>query len=80
MSGAGGDELFAGYPWRYFSSESSKDIEEFSDSYYSYWQRMLHESELKKITKPINSQVSNFDPKRYFQFNIKRFRSRGIKF
>ena len=71
MSGAGGDELFAGYPWRYFSSESSKDIEEFSDSYYSYWQRMLHESELKKITKPINSQVSNFDPKDIFNSILK---------
>ena len=33
LSGTGGDELFAGYPWRYYQGSSSKS---FSDFYRSW--------------------------------------------
>ena len=36
LSGAGGDELFAGYPWRYYRGGER----DFHASYYGYWQRL----------------------------------------
>ena len=30
LSGAGGDELFAGYPWRYYRTFKSKDFNEYA--------------------------------------------------
>jgi asparagine synthase (glutamine-hydrolysing) len=41
LSGAGGDELFAGYPWRYYGSAAMRSRGEFESSYYSYWQRLV---------------------------------------
>jgi asparagine synthase (glutamine-hydrolysing) len=43
LSGAGGDELFAGYPWRYFRSYGAS-YEEYMNEYYSYWQRLIPDS------------------------------------
>ncbi len=53
LSGTGGDELFGGYPWRYYRSASSKNFENYIDDYYNYWQRLASNSELKKIFAPI---------------------------
>jgi asparagine synthase (glutamine-hydrolysing) len=44
MSGAGGDELFAGYPWRYFSTKDSNSFDEYIDNYYKYWSRLIPDS------------------------------------
>jgi len=52
LCGAGGDELFAGYPWRYFRAGQSPDMSTYTKRYYNYWQRMLSESMLQKIFKP----------------------------
>ena len=41
LSGAGGDELFAGYPWRYYRGMQASSPQAFYDSYYSYWQRLV---------------------------------------
>lgn len=59
LSGAGGDELFGGYPWRYFRGASSKNFEEYIDSYYLYWQRLVSNSELKKLFAPVWSEVEH---------------------
>ena len=34
LSGIGGDEIFGGYPWRYFVSEKKIYFEEFIDKYF----------------------------------------------
>src|SRR5579883_988851 len=39
MSGAGGDELFGGYPWRYYRAASADNFEHYVDQYYLFWQR-----------------------------------------
>ena len=57
LSGAGGDELFGGYPWRYFSAPSSGAFEDYIDSYYAYWQRLVDNSTLKALFQPIRAEV-----------------------
>ncbi|MGH2396846.1 MAG: asparagine synthase (glutamine-hydrolyzing) [bacterium] len=44
LSGAGGDELFAGYPWRYYRAIANQDAEDYLDRYYRYWQRLIPDS------------------------------------
>ena len=58
LSGAGGDELFGGYPWRYYRAADNLDFEDYVDKYYLYWQRLVSNSQLKEIFKPIQKDVS----------------------
>jgi asparagine synthase (glutamine-hydrolysing) len=41
LGGTGGDELFGGYPWRYYRVSGSLGREEFFQNYYDYWQRLV---------------------------------------
>lgn len=59
LSGSGGDELFGGYPWRYYRAANSQNFEHYIDKYYRYWQRLVSNSELNKIFAPIRSDVEN---------------------
>ncbi len=61
MSGAGGDELFGGYPWRYYRAAVSDDFDHYVDQYYGYWQRLVNNRELKRIFGPVSGEVST-DP------------------
>lgn len=44
LSGAGGDELYGGYPWRYYRVFNSADKEEFFKDYYGFWQRTVNDN------------------------------------
>jgi asparagine synthase (glutamine-hydrolysing) len=57
LSGTGGDELFAGYPWRYYRTMKSNDFDHYIDEYYLYWQRLVSNSELQELFAPIWSDV-----------------------
>jgi asparagine synthase (glutamine-hydrolysing) len=57
LSGSGGDELFGGYPWRYYRGANSQSFEHYIDEYYLYWQRLASNSELKKMFSPIWADV-----------------------
>ena len=59
LSGAGGDELFGGYPWRYYIGSGSKNFEEYIESYYRYWHRLVDNSKLKELFAPIWSEVED---------------------
>jgi asparagine synthase (glutamine-hydrolysing) len=41
LAGTGGDELFAGYPWRYDLVADAHDGAEFERRYYDYWARLV---------------------------------------
>ncbi len=41
LGGAGGDELFAGYPWRYYRAVINDNHEDYTDKYYTYWLRLI---------------------------------------
>jgi len=53
LSGAGGDELFGGYPWRYYRAANCNHFEDYIDQYYVYWQRLVENRYLEKIFAPI---------------------------
>lgn len=51
LTGTGGDELFGGYPWRYFKSEKGQllpYVKSF-DEYCGFWHRLLSPAELASI-------------------------------
>ncbi|MEM7391315.1 MAG: asparagine synthase (glutamine-hydrolyzing), partial [Verrucomicrobiota bacterium] len=41
LGGSGGDELFAGYPWRYYTAVVNDNSEQYMEKYYRYWQRLI---------------------------------------
>jgi asparagine synthase (glutamine-hydrolysing) len=57
LAGTGGDEIFAGYPWRYLRSQESLSFEQFVDQYYKFWQRLIPNSEIQRVFAPIKSDV-----------------------
>ena len=57
LAGAGGDELFGGYPWRYYRTLKSKNFNEYIDGYYKYWQRLVPNKILKELFSPVWQQV-----------------------
>ena len=66
LSGSGGDELFGGYPWRYYRASNSMSFEGYIDSYYEYWQRLVNQTELKMLFKPIWSDVKDVSTRDIF--------------
>jgi asparagine synthase (glutamine-hydrolysing) len=59
LSGAGGDELFGGYPWRYYRAAVNQNFEHYIDQYYAYWQRLIPNTEIAKIFAPIWDDVKD---------------------
>lgn len=59
LSGAGGDELFGGYPWRYYRAVVNDNFEDYVDKYYGFWQRLIPNSILKPVFAPIWDDVSH---------------------
>lgn len=45
LSGAGGDEVFGGYPWRYDRLRTCGSDEEFVGRYLDYWQRLVPQND-----------------------------------
>jgi asparagine synthase (glutamine-hydrolysing) len=59
MAGTGGDELFGGYPWRYYRAVVNDDFDHYIDKYYAYWQRLITNSQIKSVFFPVWGQVSH---------------------
>lgn len=59
LSGAGGDELFGGYPWRYYRATVCDDFEHYIDQYYVFWQRLIPNSAIAKVFAPIWGEVKD---------------------
>jgi asparagine synthase (glutamine-hydrolysing) len=64
LSGAGGDEIFGGYPWRYAIAGEPN----FTDRYYEYWTRLLTTSELEKaLSASTLERVDTSRPRKVFE-------------
>jgi asparagine synthase (glutamine-hydrolysing) len=59
LSGTGGDELFGGYPWRYYRAGANDDFEHYVDKYYAFWQRLMPNTLLKEVFSPIAGDFAN---------------------
>ncbi len=46
LTGSGGDELFAGYPWRYYRAVVNDDFDHYVQKYYRFWQRLVPATKL----------------------------------
>lgn len=67
LSGAGGDELFGGYPWRYYRGSGANNFQEYIDQYYLFWHRLIPNSAIKKVFAPIWGDVKHVWTKSIFQ-------------
>ncbi|MDC1400413.1 asparagine synthase (glutamine-hydrolyzing) [Polaribacter sp.] len=68
LQGTGGDELFGGYPWRYYKVFDSLNKEEFFDQYYEFWQRLVDDTEKKSLfTKEVFDNIDIDEPRRVFE-------------
>lgn len=59
LGGTGGDELFGGYPWRYYRAVVNDNFENYVDKYYNFWQRLIPNSDIKKVFTPIWGDVKH---------------------
>jgi asparagine synthase (glutamine-hydrolysing) len=76
LQGTGGDELFGGYPWRYYRIFKSVSQSEFFDLYYDFWQRLVPDNQREELfTSSVRSKVNFKEPReifeRVFTFNSK---------
>ena len=71
LSGAGGDELFGGYPWRYYMA-ASDNFEDYIDKYYIFWQRLVPNEAIQKVFSPIWDKVSHVWTKDIFRSVFKK--------
>jgi asparagine synthase (glutamine-hydrolysing) len=67
LSGAGGDELFGGYPWRYYRAVVNDDFDHYIGKYYSFWQRLVPHSAMPQVLKPIWGDVRHIDTRDIFR-------------
>ena len=68
LQGTGGDELFGGYPWRYYKVFNSLSQEEFFDEYYNFWQRLVPDNEKKELfTKKTFEKIDENAPRKVFE-------------
>lgn len=76
LQGTGGDELFGGYPWRYYKVFNSLSQQDFFDQYYGFWQRLVPDHEKKELFGvSVLNQIDLQEPRavfeRVFTFNDK---------
>jgi asparagine synthase (glutamine-hydrolysing) len=67
LSGAGGDELFGGYPWRYYRAVKNDDFDHYVDKYYGFWQRLLPNDQLARVLAPVWSEARHVSPREIFR-------------
>lgn len=59
LSGAGGDELFAGYPWRYYKATNNNNFDDYINKYYSFWKRLIPNKSIHNVFSPIADETKD---------------------
>lgn len=60
LAGTGGDEIFAGYPWRYYRAVNCRNFDEYAGQYYQFWQRILQHDEIKEVFSPVYGEIKEY--------------------
>ncbi len=76
LQGTGGDELYGGYPWRYYRVFQSLNQKEFFNNYYGFWQRLTNDDDKQHLFQPhVLENIKIEEPReifeRVFTFNDK---------
>ena len=75
LAGTGGDELFAGYPWRYYRAVVNTDFDDYIDKYYHFWQRLIPNREEQAVFGPVWKEVSQLRTQDIFRDVFKSHQS-----
>ena len=67
LSGTGGDELFAGYPWRYYRAVVNDDFDHYIQKYSSFWQRLVPGDQLADVLAPVWNEARERLPEDIFR-------------
>jgi len=67
LAGTGGDELFGGYPWRYYRAVVNNDFNDYIDKYFMFWQRLIPDHEAQAVFKPVWDQVKDVSTQDIFR-------------
>jgi len=67
LAGTGGDELFGGYPWRYYRAVVNDDFEDYVGKYYDFWQRLIPQPAVAAVFAPLWPQVRHVDTRAIFR-------------
>ncbi len=68
LQGTGGDELYGGYPWRYYRVFQSLSQKAFFDNYYGFWQRLVpDEDKLNLFVPSVYRQIQTNRPRKTFE-------------
>lgn len=78
LAGSGGDELFAGYPWRYYRAVNCHSFDEYAKNYFEYWQRLLKPDEMEKFFYPVYSRIKDYSTEEVFKNIFCRIRKPGL--
>ncbi len=68
LQGTGGDELYGGYPWRYYRVFQSLDQKTYFNNYYGFWQRLTNDNEKIKLFQPdVYNKINVSEPREIFE-------------
>jgi asparagine synthase (glutamine-hydrolysing) len=67
LAGTGGDEMFGGYPWRYYRGAVASSFDEYAANYYDFWQRLVPSGSMKALLAPLGASGTAVDPKQIFR-------------
>ena len=49
LAGTGSDEIFGGYPWRYYHAADNLHFDDYIEKYYNYWQRLVPNNVIHRL-------------------------------
>lgn len=68
LQGTGGDELYGGYPWRYYRIFQSLNQKDFFDQYYGFWQRLVPDADKSELFTPsVSGHIDRNEPRKIFE-------------
>ncbi|MBP2434200.1 asparagine synthase (glutamine-hydrolyzing) [Bradyrhizobium elkanii] len=62
LTGTGGDELFGGYPWRYYRAVVNDDFDHYIEKYFGFWQRMVPSGAMPQLLQPVWEEARQTSP------------------